>query len=166
MSDQRNSDVARQDFAVERSHRDSASSNETARATAQAVILIGGGAATAVLAFLAKGGLPQTVFRTAAVCLGLYAAGVVLGACMMFCTVRSLDYYALRWRLEAHPIDGADAMKNRELGEAWWRWMKRCFYASIAIFMLSTVTLAVVLFVAPLSDVPAATANAQVPPVR
>jgi hypothetical protein len=66
MSDH-NSDVARQAFAVERSHRDSASSNETARATAQAAILINGGAATAVLAFLAKGALPQSVFQTAAI---------------------------------------------------------------------------------------------------
>jgi hypothetical protein len=44
------SDLERQKFAVDRSHRDAESSNATARATAQAAILINGGAATAVLA--------------------------------------------------------------------------------------------------------------------
>jgi hypothetical protein len=166
MSDHNNGDVARHDFAVERSHRDSASSNETARATAQAAILINGGAATAVLAFLAKGGLPQTVFQAAAMCLSLYAVGVVLGACMMFCTVRSLDHYALRWRLEAHPIDGADAMRNREPAEGWWKGMKRCFYASIAAFMISSSSLAGVLFFTSLADAPKVTVSSQAPSAR
>ena len=160
MSDPYNSDLARQAFAVERSHRDAASSNETARATAQAVILINGGAATAVLAFLAKGGLPQALFQAAAICLGLYALGVVAGACMMYCTVRSLDYYGLRWRLEAHPEKGSDARRNRELGEAWWKRMRQCFYAAIAAFIISSMALAGVLFVTQVPTKPAAASQA------
>jgi hypothetical protein len=142
------SDDARHTFAVERSHRDAASSNETARSTAQAVILINGGAATAVLAFLAKGDLPGSVLHTAAFCLALYAVGVLAGACMMFCTVRSLDYYALRWRLEANPEQGADATKSRALGQQWWKYMKRCFYVSAAAFIMSSLALAVALYAA------------------
>ena len=130
------------------------SSNATARATAQASIPINGGAATAVLAFLAKGTLPQSVFQTAAACLGVYALGVAAGACMMYCTVRSLDYYSLRWRLDAHPEEGADAKRNRRLGERWWKGMKRCFYASMAAFIISSVTLATVLLCAKSIETP------------
>ena len=146
MTENWDSDQARRSFAVERSHRDAASSNETARATAQAVILINGGAATAILAFLAKGGLPLSTFKAAAACLFLYALGVVAGACMMYCTVRHLDYYSLRWRLDAHPEEGADANRNRRLGARWWGRMKKCFYASVGVFMISSLVLTVVLF--------------------
>jgi hypothetical protein len=41
-------------YAGERSQQDSRISNENARAAAQSAVLINGGAATAVLAFLAK----------------------------------------------------------------------------------------------------------------
>jgi hypothetical protein len=40
------------EFAVRRSHLDAQISNENLRATGQAMILINGGAATAILAFL------------------------------------------------------------------------------------------------------------------
>lgn len=163
MADDYDSDRARQAFAVERSHRDAVSSNETARATAQATILINGGAATAVLAFLAKGDLPPTLVSIAAVCLALYAAGVVVGACMMYCTVRSLDYYALRWRLEAHPEEGAEARRNRELGESWWKMMKRCFYASIAFFAIASVILACDLAMNPIGKGPKPAATSKEP---
>jgi hypothetical protein len=45
MSDDFDSDMQRRKFAEERSHKDAAVSNETGRATAQAAILINGGAA-------------------------------------------------------------------------------------------------------------------------
>jgi hypothetical protein len=41
-------------YAEERSQQDSRISNENARAAAQSAVLVNGGAATAVLAFLAK----------------------------------------------------------------------------------------------------------------
>jgi hypothetical protein len=146
MADPYDSDRARHAFAVERSQVDAESSNATARTTAQASILINGGAATAVLAFLAKEPLPQSLIHVSAVCLALYSVGVLAGTCMMYCTVRSLDYYSLRWRLEAHPEPGADAKRNRTLGEKWWRSMKRCFYMSMATFIFSSVILAGALF--------------------
>jgi hypothetical protein len=85
------------DFAEERSHRDAVVSNETIRATAQAVILINGGAATAILAYLAKNGLDPFVLHQMSWCLAVYGVGVVFGACMMFCAIRSLDFYNVRW---------------------------------------------------------------------
>jgi hypothetical protein len=103
MTDPYDSDLARQTFAVDRSQKDAESSTATARSTAQAAILINGGAATAVLAFLAKEKLDPLVLKIASICLAGYALGVVVGACMMFCSVRSLEHYSSRWRLTAHP---------------------------------------------------------------
>src|SRR5258708_12070747 len=94
------------DFAEERSHRDAAASNETGRATAQAAILINGGAATAVLAYLSKNGLDHFVLHTASWCLIGYGSGVIFGATMMFCMMRMLDYYNVRCRALSHP-DGS-----------------------------------------------------------
>lgn len=145
MPDPYDSDLRRQAFAEERSHRDAEGSNSTARATAQAVILINGGAATAVLAFLAKESVERSILLTASISLLGYALGVVAGACMMYCAFRSLDYYSLRWRLQAHPEEGSSAA-NRKLGEMWWKKSRRFFYASMIAFILSSIALALAIF--------------------
>src|SRR5665213_2856019 len=126
MTDQIDSDTARHNYAVDRSHKDAESSNSTARTTAQVSILINGGAATAVLAFLAKEQLDPLVLKAASICLGIYAIGVTAGATMMYCAVRALDFYSLRWRFTALPEEGASAENNRKLGYSWWRMMRRC----------------------------------------
>src|SRR4051812_8994365 len=59
------------DFAAERSHRNSQVSNEHSRATAQAAIFINGGAATAVLAFLAKDKIDPFALRMIPIALGI-----------------------------------------------------------------------------------------------
>jgi hypothetical protein len=146
MADLHDSDAARQQFAVDRSQTDAESSNTTARSTAQAAILINGGAATAILAFLSKENLNPSIVMTASVCLGLYALGVLLGAFMMFCIVRSLDFYSLRWRLEAHPMPGADAESSQKLAQSWWWRMRRCFYFSMLSFVISSFALGGALF--------------------
>ena len=102
------------DFAEERSHRDAVVSNETIRATAQAAILINGGAATAILAYLAKNGLDPFVLHQMSWCLVVYGVGVVFGACMMFCAIRSLDYYNVRWRNLAFPDEFPDIPCSRD----------------------------------------------------
>jgi hypothetical protein len=139
------SDVARHEFAVERSHRDAEASNATARATAQAAILINGGAATAVLAFLTRGSLDECAIKAAAFCLGIYAIGVGAGACMMYCSSRSLDHYSQRWHLRVLPQQGRDEEENRALGEKWWKCMKGSFLISIIAFVISSFGLAFVI---------------------
>jgi hypothetical protein len=132
------------EFAEERSHRDAAASNETGRATAQAAILIKGGAATAVLAYLSKNGLDPSVLHTASWCLIGYGFGVIFGATMMFCMIRMLDYYNVRWRDLAHP-DGSfpDSPADphaRAKAYRWWRFGLWCFgFAMFAFIASSTV---------------------------
>jgi hypothetical protein len=139
------SDLARRKFAEERSHRDAAISNENVRATAQAAILINGGAATAILAFLAKTDIPVAVACMAPWCLIGYALGVSLGAGMMYCSIRSLDCYQTYWRLFAHPEPNRDAEAERQNGFRWWKRMRICFHASITAFMVSSCALGLVL---------------------
>src|SRR4051812_48126309 len=120
---ERDSDEDRRKFAVDRSHQDADKSNETIRATANAAILINGGAATAVVAFLAKEGIDPALYRAAPISLLCYALGVAAGFAAMYCSVRSLDEYQMRWRLVAHPEPGDGKERHRKQGVRWWRRM-------------------------------------------
>jgi hypothetical protein len=68
-----------QEFAQERSHQDANASNDTGRAAAQAAILINGGAATAVLAYLSKSGINPIIFQRTSLCIAIYGVGVIRG---------------------------------------------------------------------------------------
>jgi hypothetical protein len=132
------SNLAQRKFAEERSHKDAAISNENVRATAQAAILINGGAATAILAFLAKSDIPLVVAHTAPWCLIGYAFGVSMGAGMMYCSFRSLDCYQMYWHLTAHRDPNRDAEAERQNGFKWWKRMRACFRASMIAFLVSS----------------------------
>jgi hypothetical protein len=101
-------------FAEERSHKDAEASNDTGKAAAQAAILINGGAATAVLAYLAKEHIDIHVLHIAAWCLTGYGFGIVCGAFMMYFRLHALDEYGVRWRYEAHPESGHNAERHRQ----------------------------------------------------
>jgi hypothetical protein len=159
------SDSDRRKFAEERSHRDADISNENVRATAQAAILINGGAATAILAFLAKTDIPVVVGRAAPWCLIGYALGVSMGAGMMYCSIRSLDCYQMYWRLFAHGEPDRDGEAERKNGMKWWTRMRTCFYASMIAFLVSSCVLGVALFYSkPTSPHSPATSPSSAPP--
>jgi hypothetical protein len=145
-ADEFDSDLARRKFAEDRAHRDADVSNENMRATAQAAILINGGAATAVLAFLAKDKIDPGILRTAPWSMAGFAFGVLSGTVMMYCAVRSLDCYQIYWRLTAHPEAGRDATMERERGFIWWKRMRNCFYVSMFAFLVSSAVVAGALF--------------------
>lgn len=142
-------------FAATRSHQDSQTTNDNARAAAQAAILINGGAATAILTFLAKG-TGSTVPREVAFALIGYAFGVVLGASMYFLTAQGIEKWAYFWECRAlmpqnpqtkDDNDLAEYLKNQKeqakkdgmrlngLGNA-------CFWGSTILFALSTLLVA------------------------
>ena len=137
-ADEFDSDLARRKFAEERSHKDASVSNESIRSTANVVILINGGAATAILAYLAKDKLDPHVLPGASLCLIGYVFGVFWGACMMYCSMRSLDDYQQYWRLVAHPEGGRNAESCRESGYRWWKKLRGCFWLSMACFLISS----------------------------
>jgi hypothetical protein len=66
----------RDEFAELRSHDASKISYDFQKVTAQSCLLINGGAATAVLALLAKDKVDPSLLKTVPWCLALYATGV------------------------------------------------------------------------------------------
>ncbi len=132
-------------FAEERSHRDSGIANEHARATGQAIILINGGAATAILAFLAKDKLDASVLRMAPWCLIGYALGVIAGAFMLFSSIRSLEEYSMYWRLIIHPDDTGKSITRRKIAWIYQLSVRLSFIISVLAFFYSSCFLAYVL---------------------
>lgn len=133
-------------FAVERSHKASHTSNEHSRATAQACILINGGAATAVIAFLAKDNLQPAFLLTVPWCLVGYGVGVFFGALMMYCAMETMDYWNKYWFHKAHKsreFEISDAQAN---AEGWWFWFRWFFSLSVLSFLASSTALAYLLY--------------------
>src|SRR5262245_61519003 len=82
---------------LERSKALSQTSNEHSRAGAQACILINGGAATAVIAYLAKDKIDAAIVPDVSYSLAGYAAGVFFGALMLVFATQCLDNWSLYW---------------------------------------------------------------------
>lgn len=139
MADSTDSEQARKDFAAERSHKDAQTGNENGRTAGQAVILINGGAATAILAFLAKDKLDPGVLLLAPWSLVGYALGVIAGAWMLFCSTRSVEEYSLYWSLlSTYQPGNIDSEAVRQRGWKWQQRMRHAFLMSILAFFLSS----------------------------
>jgi hypothetical protein len=80
-------------YQPERAHRDLDASIEAGRAACQAAILINGGAAIALLTYLAgkagQPGAPGALVRAACIAFGCYAIGVFQGALSMWFAARA-----------------------------------------------------------------------------
>jgi hypothetical protein len=134
------------EYAQERSQQDAQTSNENARAAAQAAILINGGAATAVLAFLSKDKLDPFILRNVPICLLGYAVGVFAGAFMTFCMGRALRLWSVAWRVYMiDPKDVAGVEKADGEAREWNDWAHYAFYTAMACFVIGSVVLAVLL---------------------
>jgi hypothetical protein len=98
--------VDKKDFAAQRSHEDAKAANALFQAAGQAVILINGGASTAILAFAAA---DKAVIRITPLALGwalaFFTFGVVAGALVIFFQGRSAQWYLVHWERRAleHP---------------------------------------------------------------
>jgi hypothetical protein len=82
------------EFQAERVHKDFEESYNTARAAMQATILINGGAATAILAYLSKGSTPPEIVRAACVSFVLYGLGVLSAAYAMWNSSQAAGLFA------------------------------------------------------------------------
>jgi hypothetical protein len=80
-----------------RSEMLSKTSNEHSRAGGQACLLINGGAATAVIAYLAKDEVSFSMSKDAVWALMGYGLGVVLAALMIISVMQCLDCYSQYW---------------------------------------------------------------------
>jgi hypothetical protein len=134
--------TAAQKLAEERSHQDTLSGNESARSATQVLILINGGAATAILAYLAKEtSTAHGIFAAASVSLALYAIGVAFGAMSMWSKSLSLLYFAQYHEAILNKDDWKLQDAFRE-GEIWLYRHRMLFVSGILVFIISSFWLA------------------------
>lgn len=138
------------EFAAERSHNDAQAAIETARATAQALLWINGGAATALLVYLPKDtSHPRWLV---AVVLG-YALGVLAAVVSNYFRTLALSSTTVGWLIEAFPgivfpqIQGSptgrsqEAIGQRQFFVANWSaiFSGLCFFGTSAIICVGLV---------------------------
>ena len=128
-------------YAAERSAQNSRLSTELGQSAAQAVILINGGAATAILAF-AKG----SASSPGALASGLagYGIGVLAGAFMIYAQNRMLDARGEFWRTFITE-DECRRYKEENRSKRWFNWAYGAFGVSVFAFFAASVWLAVTL---------------------
>jgi hypothetical protein len=125
----------RQEYAAEQSHQDYKSAHETGRATAQALILINGGAATAVLAYSKAGPTPPLLWVMPLALIG-FALGVLSGAVMMHMLETEHAYFGNYWQAVALG-DTAAQEKNRRKGHRRILAQIVCMYLAASCFLIS-----------------------------
>jgi hypothetical protein len=137
--------VDKNDLALARTSADFSTANENARAAAQAAILISGGAATAIIAYLAKeAATPPTLLVLAPIALLIYAAGVGLAALGLRQTSSSIAQWGYYWQ-EMIGKNGAETTpdtQQREAATAANRVANNCVYVSFACFAGASLLLA------------------------
>jgi|SRR5262249_46292554 len=133
------------DLALARANADFATANENARAAAQAAILISGGAATAILAYLAKeAATPPTLSALAPIALLIYAAGVALAALGLRLTSNSISQWGYYWQemIGKAGVETAADTAQRTQATASNDVANRCVYGSFACFAVASLLLA------------------------
>jgi hypothetical protein len=132
-----------ENYAATRSHQDAQISNENFRAAAQAAILINGGAATAVIAFLSKDKIDPYFLSHVPIALLGYALGVLAGACMTLFTNIALPYWGLSWR--EYMVDvkkEAEINRTNAIAKRWHFRAMCAFTLAIVSFAGASATLA------------------------
>jgi hypothetical protein len=125
------------DFQAERAHKDYQASIETGRAATQAAILINGGAATAILAFLSKQmPPPPEVVKGASWSVLFYAAGVACGAISMWSSAHSSGSFGNKW--EAEFFDRPTAEKDEKRAKYWLKSHRGFMWLSFLSFLLAS----------------------------
>lgn len=139
------------EFAATRSHADATASNETGKSTAQSIILINGGASTALLAYLARGDLtPRGHVFGIALCLVGYALGMFFGGGMLILRLHALDEAGLYWRYVAFPEVGESSEKHQLKSRRLSFWGEWFLTLSMVFFFVSSIGVAwlVIIYIA------------------
>jgi len=148
-----NAETPRQKLAQTAREKDMQAANDGARTAAQTAVLINGGAATAILAFLSnylsKGSsMPPGILVAASVSLIGYALGVCLGAWSMWCASQACGQFGLRWETfldtEREKTEKEKYKKENDeanylnKGNRWLKKHKNSFGLSIVSFGISS----------------------------
>jgi hypothetical protein len=135
----------RDDFAELRSHDASKIAYDFQKVTAQSCLLINGGAATAVLALLAKDKIDPALLKTVPWCLALYAVGVAASAVMMFCAMMLAEKWNYFWYHFAYTADEARGRANEKKAGGWQKMVRASFVSAMLCFLAASLILATAL---------------------
>jgi hypothetical protein len=156
-NDPKNAETPRQALAQKARQADMQAANDGARAATQVSVLINGGAATAILAFLSTylsktASAPPGILYAASASLFGYALGVCFGAWSMWCASQACGQFGLRWELfldtEREKTDKEKADKEQteknylKEGDRWLVKHKSSFRRSILSFVISSAVMA------------------------
>ena len=144
-------------LCVERANQDIQTANDTARGALQAAILINGGAATAILAYLSKGTQTATSLTQAASwALAGYAVGALLAAASMWWQTQALAQFGHHHETKARALlakaksaekEEIEKLEKEAGRRLWWGnfwlWGHRIWISvSVVFFLASSVYLA------------------------
>ena len=131
-------------YEGQRAHADYEAAAQALRAAAQATILINGGAATAIIAFLGRATPPpDSVVSAAAWALFFYALGIAAGPYAFWGISRAATLYASAWE-GVDRDQPANWRQDRLNADQHVRDYTRYVIASIICFVVGSVILAVV----------------------
>ena len=131
-------------FQIDRSHKASEIAYDFAKFISQVCLLINGGAATAVIAFLAKEKVDPLVYRTVPWCLFGYTLGVAASAVMAFSEMMNADGWNYFWYYLAYEDDESAARAEEEAANKWHKWgFYGLFIIAIACFLAASTGLAI-----------------------
>jgi hypothetical protein len=134
------------EFAAERSHREDQYAFDANRAAAQSALLVNGGAATAILAYLSKEHVPLDFMHAAAMALIGYGAGVFVAMAMMLCSARSISQWANYWEGHVRSYGEERVRRAERKGRAWLWATYVCFVISISFFLIASAWMGISLY--------------------
>jgi hypothetical protein len=121
--------------------QDAKTSNDFMRAAAQAAILINGGAATALLAFLGSNAASRLPAYATPVSLMLYAGGVFLAALSLVAGSKAIE----KWMI-SHMSPARSKQEFADKADRAWKYQTTApIIASLILFAISSAQLAVAL---------------------
>jgi hypothetical protein len=138
----------RDEFAESRSHDASKISYDFQKVTSQSCLVINGGAATAVIALLAKEKVDPAILKIVPWCLGLYAIGVAVSAFMMFSAMKRADGWNYFWYHFSYTTNEAETRANESNATWWEKAVQLSFTVAIGCFLVASIILAGVLVLA------------------
>jgi len=130
------------EFAYERSHKASESAYDLGKATGQACLLINGGAATAVLALIAKEKFDPDLAKSIATCLTSYVIGVVLGSFLLYSSMMRAESWNYFWYWWSYMQEYDSAEECRKSAKFWEKIISACYLLSMLAFLIGSFVVA------------------------
>jgi cyanophycinase-like exopeptidase len=143
-------------FATTRSHKAAEIAYDLAKNICQTCLFMNGGAATAIVAFLAKENVPHNLHSAITLSLGLYGGGTAAAALMMFFMMQTADNWNYAWYSIVYPDEIGKSDDFQTAANKWHLAYYVAFSGAIGFFLMASGVLGVafVMFTSPVTAGP------------